>query len=97
MMAPLANNEHPEIQFELAAAIKSALGTAREKLLGMLEAPDPAALDKLQAEVTKATKAVDAGLAGTVLAFGFACTRPRRKRKRAASLSRKGSPAPPSP
>lgn len=55
-------------QTSLAAAtspadtIKSALGTAREKLLAMLEAPDPAALDKLQAEVTKATKAVDAAL-----------------------------------
>ena len=32
MMAPLANNEHTEIQFELAAAIKSALGNTAVRI-----------------------------------------------------------------
>lgn len=56
------------LQVSVAAAaspadtIKGALTTAREKLLAMLEAPDVAAMDKLQAEIAKATKSVDAGL-----------------------------------
>lgn len=45
-----------------ADGIKSALVTAREKLLAMLEAPDAASLDKLQVEITKASQAVDAGI-----------------------------------
>lgn len=49
-----------------ADGIKGALANAREKLLAMLEAPDAATMDKLQAEITTASKSVDSSLSAAL-------------------------------
>lgn len=56
---------HAAVSFAATPAdgIKAALGTAREKLLAMLDASDAPTMDKLQAEISKASKSVDATLA----------------------------------
>lgn len=49
-----------------ADAIKTSLMTARENLVAMISAPDAAAQDKYQEEITKATKGVDDGVAAAL-------------------------------
>lgn len=49
-----------------ADALKSSLMTARENLVSMLDAPDAAAQDKYQEEITKASKGVDDGVAAAL-------------------------------